>query len=166
MRIHPQIHTASDEYFRFLVLQHNEDRMSAESSGGIAARLNNKPILIYDGICNLCTTAVRFLHALDRSSRLEYVASQLLSPTIHQRYKLTTQQLQGQMHLIRENSIIGGSVALAEILGLLTPFGFISHLLRTRPAEQVYSWIASHRYRIFGCRGTCYIVHPENLSEH
>jgi predicted DCC family thiol-disulfide oxidoreductase YuxK len=165
MHIHPQIHTATDEYFRFLVLQHNEERMSAQSSGGIAARLNNKPILIYDGICNLCTTAVRFLHALDRSSRLEYVASQLLSLTIRQKYKLTSQQLQGQMHLIRGNSIIGGSGALAEILGLLTPFGFVSVLLRTRPAEQLYSWIASHRYRVFGCRGSCYIVHSENVSE-
>ena len=132
--------------------------MSAESSGGIFLRLNNKPLLIYDGICNLCTTAVRFLHALDRRSRLEYIASQLLSPTFRKSYNLTDQQLQGQMHLIRESSITGGSAAIGEIVDILTPFGWISHILRSRPAERVYSWIAGHRYRLFGCRGTCYML--------
>jgi predicted DCC family thiol-disulfide oxidoreductase YuxK len=118
--------------------------------------------LIYDGICNLCTTAVRILYALDRGWRFEYVPSQQLSKRLRARYGLTEGRLQGQMHLIRQDgSIASGTAAIAEICKLLAPFGLICNALNTSQAQQLYYRIARRRYRLFGCRDTCYVAYPE-----
>jgi predicted DCC family thiol-disulfide oxidoreductase YuxK len=122
--------------------------------------VGDKPTLIYDGICNLCTTAVRFLYALDRGWRLEYLPSQELSQPLRDRYGLTQDRLQGQMRLIgRDGSIISGAVAIKEICKLIVPFGFVCNSFGARQAQQLYDWIARRRYRLFGCRGTCYVVY-------
>src|SRR3972149_8492135 len=120
--------------------------------------MSKKPRLIFDGICNLCTTAVRVLYVLDRERRLEYVPSELLGARTRRRFGLSEARLQGQMHLIQGNSIVNGSAAIATLCELLTPFHLMSQLLRTPQAERLYGWVAGRRYRLFGCRGTCYVV--------
>lgn len=126
---------------------------------GAPFSMNKKPRLIFDGICNLCTTAVRVLYALDREGRVEYVPSQQLSAGTRRKYGLSEERLQGQMHLIQEDdSIVHGSSAIADLFELLTPFHLMSGILRTPQAERLYGWIASRRYRLFGCRETCYVV--------
>lgn len=123
--------------------------------------MNKKPRLIFDGICNLCTTAVRVLYALDRERRVEYVPSQHLSTGARRKYGLSEERLQGQMHLIQQDdSIVSGSAVIAELCELLSPFHIMSGLLRTPQAERLYGWIASRRYRLFGCRDTCYVARP------
>ena len=125
--------------------------------------MNKKPRLIFDGICNLCTTAVRALHALDRRRRIEYVPSQQLSAGTRRKYGLSEERLQGQMHLIQDDdSIIHGSAAIADLFELLTPFHFMFRVLCTPQAERLYGWIAGRRYRLFGCRDTCYIIRPNH----
>lgn len=171
MRIHPQIHTPTNEHSRFPLLQSNKERVGGQSPGGYATPRNrslmsthnrDKPRLIYDGICNLCTTAACILYALDRGWHFEYVPSQKLSSRVRDRYGLTEELLQGQMHLIRaDDSIASGPAAIAEICKLLTPFGVVCTILRTRQAQRLYDWIARRRYRLFGCKGTCYFVHTD-----
>ena len=118
----------------------------------------DKPCLIYDGICNLCTNATRVIHALDRGWRFQYLASQQLSQKMRHRYGLTESALQGQMYLIRtDHSIVGGSAAVAEICNALLPFRLVSSLLKTSQAQRLYDWIARRRYKLFGCRDTCYV---------
>jgi len=125
----------------------------------------DRPCLIYDGICNLCTTATRVLHALDRGWGFKYLASQQLNQSLRRYYRLTESALQGQMYLIRpDGSILAGSVAMAEICNALLPFSFISSLLKTSQAQRVYGWIARRRYTLFGCRETCYAVKPEGIK--
>ena len=121
--------------------------------------MNKKPRLIFDGMCNLCTTSVRVLHALDKEGRVEYVLSQQLNAGTRRKYGLSADRLQGQMHLIQDDdSIIHGSLAIAVLFELLTPFQLMSGLLRTPQAERLYGWVANRRYRLFGCRDTCYVV--------
>jgi predicted DCC family thiol-disulfide oxidoreductase YuxK len=121
--------------------------------------LQQKPRLIYDGICNLCSGAVRFLHALDRARLVEYVPYQNLDSNVQHAYGLNAELLQGRMHLIgRNGSLSSGPVAITEVCKLLTPFKFICDFFKTAQAQRLYDWIAGRRYRIFGCRDTCYVV--------
>jgi predicted DCC family thiol-disulfide oxidoreductase YuxK len=123
------------------------------------ATLHQRPRLIYDGVCNLCTGAVRFLHALDRARLVDYVPYQNLDSGVRRAYGLNAELLQGRMHLIdRNGSLSGGPVAISEVCNLLTPFKFICDFFRTPQAQRLYDWVAGRRYRIFGCRGTCYVV--------
>jgi predicted DCC family thiol-disulfide oxidoreductase YuxK len=91
---------------------------------------------------------------------VNFVPYQQLSPDLRARYGLAEERLQGQMHLVRrDNSVVSGPVAIAEICGLLTPLGPVCHLLlRTDQAQRLYVWIARRRYRLFGCRNSCYFV--------
>jgi len=120
-----------------------------------------RPRLIYDGVCNLCASAVRFLFALDRGRLLEYVPSQQLSPSIRKTYGLTQETLQGRMYMVLENgSVVGGPFAMVRICKQLSPFGLLCNIFKTQLAQRLYDWIADRRYRIFGCRDACYIIEP------
>ncbi len=171
MHIHTQVHAPTDEHFRLPLLKPDSETLVREAFGGAVTLKNQrlqpnqnitKPRLIFDGICNLCISAVRILSSLDRSWRINYVPFQWLSMSARARLGLHEELLRGQMHLVRSNySIVSGPEAVAEICELLTPFGFLCDpLLRTRQAHQLYSWVAKRRYRLFGCRTTCYIA-PE-----
>ena len=174
MRIHSQVHTPTNEHCRLPIRQRNKEIATVSWLRGYATPKNqspasdyhfDKPCLVYDGICNLCTTATRILYALDRGWRFKYLPSQQLNQKMRRQYGFTESILQGQMHLIQlDGSILGGSAAIAEICNTLAPLSFISSILRTRQAQRLYSWIARRRYRLFGCRGTCYTVMPETVS--
>jgi predicted DCC family thiol-disulfide oxidoreductase YuxK len=117
------------------------------------------PMVIYDGFCNLCTAIVRFLYALDRGRRVRFLPSQQLDSNVRRKYGLTEELLQAQMHLIRHDGlVVKGPFALAEACRLLTPFGGICKLLRSPQSQLFYSWLAGHRYRLFGYRECCYVV--------
>jgi predicted DCC family thiol-disulfide oxidoreductase YuxK len=169
MRFHPQIHPPADEHIRFPLRQPSEGVRA--STGGYATHrsrtlkssdASEKPILIYDGICNLCTTVVRLLNALDHGWRLQYIPSQELGERLRSRYGLTEARLQGQMHFIRSGSVVSGAMAIREICRALTPFGIMCNSLAVPQAQQVYDWIARRRYRLFGCRGTCYVAYRQH----
>jgi predicted DCC family thiol-disulfide oxidoreductase YuxK len=116
-----------------------------------------KPRLIYDGVCNLCTGAVRFLIAIDRKHAFEYAPYQKLGPD--ERYGLSTAELQGRMHIVRrDGSVVRGAAAISEACKLLAPIIALCDLFNTPLAQKIYDFIAGRRYRIFGCRDSCYVA--------
>ena len=169
MHFHTPIHTPTHEDVRFSEIEPIKEIMQLQSFGGYTTpkaqplRSSNpfeKPYLIYDGICNFCTTATRILHALDSTRHFEYVPSQQLSASARFRFGFTEEDLQGQMYLIRsDSSVVGGPLAIAEIVKLSRPkLGFLCNLLYTRQVRRLYVWVAHHRYSLFGCRDVCYTV--------
>jgi predicted DCC family thiol-disulfide oxidoreductase YuxK len=174
VRIHSQIHTPTNEYCEFPIRQRNKEIAILSSFRGYATPKNqsptseyhfDKPCLVYDAMCNLCTTATRILYALDRGWGFKYLPSQQLSQRMRRHYGLTESVLQGQMYVILpDDSILGGSAAMGEICNSLAPFSYISSLLGTSQAQRLYSWIARRRYRLFGCRDTCYAVELQNVK--
>ncbi len=161
MQIHASIHSTGHEYRRFPLCKRGQERAVMPPSPRTKDWLsvNQKPRVVYDGLCNLCTSAVRFLHALHGEQLVQYVPIQNLSSDLRRAHGLTDEVLQGQMYLIRQDgSLAGGPIALTEICKLLTPFSLICNLLGTPIARQLYDWIARRRYRIFGCRESCYVV--------
>ncbi len=172
MHFHSPIYPPTNEDVRFSRIEPIKEIMRAQSFGGYATPKIQpfgssypfgKPYLIYDGRCNFCATATRILHALDRTRRFEYVPSQQLSANARFLFGFSEEDLQGQMYLIRsDGSIVSGPAAIAEIFKLSkAPLGFICNFLYTSQARRLYVWVARHRYRLFGCRDTCYAVYPQ-----
>jgi predicted DCC family thiol-disulfide oxidoreductase YuxK len=113
---------------------------------------------VYDGVCNLCIGAVRFLNAIDRKHAIEYAPYQRLGPEVTTRYALSAAELQGGMHMIRrDGSLVRGAAAISEACRLLAPITVICYLFNTRLAQRLYDFIARRRYRFFGCRDSCYV---------
>ena len=125
-----------------------------------------KPRVVYDGVCNLCTAAVRFLNVIDRRRTIEYASFQELDRGVRRKYGMTDREFQGRMHLIRwDDSIMSGAAAITEICKLLAPFKFVCNLLNNSFADRVYDFIASRRYSLFGCRESCFVVRDGERSK-
>ena len=117
-----------------------------------------KPYLIFDGVCNLCVAAVRLLNVLDRHSLFRFVPYQTISDQVEFKYKLTTEDLQGQMHLVRaDGKLFSGPQAISEVCTYLCPVGFLCRIFKSTTFQKLYTWLAGRRYQIFGCRQSCYL---------
>lgn len=115
--------------------------------------------MVYDGICNLCTGAVRFLRLVDRSRTLKYEPYQELAPGSRMKYGMSDQEFQGRMHLIQvDGSLTSGPAAIAEVCRFLVPFKLVCNLFNSSLADRVYNFIARRRYMLFGCRESCFVV--------
>ena len=126
--------------------------------------MHNKPLLVYDGICNLCIAAVRFVHSLDRHELIRYVPYQLISSDT---LNTISPEDQEQMHLILENgNVVSGSVAISEICKLLFPITFLCKILRTPFVQKLYTWTAKRRYRIFGYKHSCFVRDEDSLGAY
>jgi predicted DCC family thiol-disulfide oxidoreductase YuxK len=119
----------------------------------------DKPRLVYDGVCNLCVGAVRFLNALDRGHAIAYTPYQILEAE-WSRYGVSATELQGRIYVIQDDKIIKGAAAIAEACRLLAPITLICAFFDTPLAEKFYGFIARRRYKLFGCRESCYVPGP------
>jgi predicted DCC family thiol-disulfide oxidoreductase YuxK len=124
-----------------------------------ASSLANKPYLIFDGFCNLCVAAVRLLYVLDRHSLVRFVPYQTISDQVKFEYSLTTQDLQGQMHLVlADGRLLTGPQAISEVCTFLCPLGFLCRIFKSTNFQKLYKWLAGRRYQVFGCRQSCYLT--------
>ncbi|WP_020617495.1 thiol-disulfide oxidoreductase DCC family protein [Paenibacillus daejeonensis] len=120
-------------------------------------------ILLFDGVCGLCTRSVRFV--LKRDQRRQFQFAPLQSPVgqrivdAHQAAGADSFMLlqNGELYMKSEAALrvgrqLGG---LWRLCGLLL---FIPRGLR----DAVYDWIASNRYRWFGKMDACMRPDPQD----
>jgi predicted DCC family thiol-disulfide oxidoreductase YuxK len=126
-----------------------------------------KPVIVFDGICHLCTGFAKFVIRHDRDGRFLFLAAQSLrGETLYRRLGLKTDDwdsnlliLDGRVHIEFDAAIeigrrFGGLWRLAPILYVLPRF------LR----NWLYNRIARNRYDWFGKRDVCYVPTPELQS--
>ena len=118
------------------------------------------PILIYDGLCNMCSGIVRFVKKRDRYSRFEFVPQQsergreLMNLVgISAADTNTVVLLLVSQHYVRSDAALMVFRLLGGGWRLLYGFIIVPRFIR----DSVYKLIATCRYRLFGRRDTCYI---------
>jgi predicted DCC family thiol-disulfide oxidoreductase YuxK len=125
------------------------------------------PLILFDGVCNLCNAWVRFVVRRDPVGIFRFAAQQ--SP-IGQ--AIIEDQLSGagqlsSVILIEDNSIYAESDAVLQILARLRPpWSWIALLqIIPRPARDAcYRFIVRHRYQWFGRTEVCQIPSAEVRS--
>ena len=148
----PLISTSSTNEYCQLPSRPGRERL------GLVFSMGQRVFLIYDGVCNLCIIAVRLLHVFDRYGSVGFLSYQMISGEMKARYDLALGNLQGQLHLVlQDGKVISGASAISEVCRLLFPFGVVCQILGTRPFQKLYASLARRRYRIFGCRGSCFM---------
>jgi predicted DCC family thiol-disulfide oxidoreductase YuxK len=117
-----------------------------------------KPIILFDGICNLCNSSVRFV--LKNESSEQFLFSSIQSDAaknllLHLNYK--NNQMRSIL-LIEQGQILEKSEAVLRIAsGLRFPWN-LSGALKVLPRsllDRIYDWVAENRYRWFGQRDHC-----------
>lgn len=123
-----------------------------------------KPIILFDGICNLCSSSVRFV--LKNDSREQFLFASLQSDAaknllLHLNYK---NNQMNSILLVDQGQIIEGSDAVLRIASKLRFPWHLAKALKVLPVgirHGIYNWIAKNRYRWFGKRDRCLIDIPK-----
>jgi predicted DCC family thiol-disulfide oxidoreductase YuxK len=131
-----------------------------------AARLSDlrKPLIVFDGICHLCTAFVRFVIRWDRAALFQFLPAQSArGEALYARLGLKTGDWDSNL-LVLEGRVYTELDAFIEITGRFGGFWRLMPILYAIPRpirDWAYNRIARNRYRWFGKRDTCYLPTPE-----
>ena len=127
------------------------------------------PIILFDGVCNLCNSTVKRVIKADkkgifRFASLQSTAAQDILSSLPVQ---TPRQFPDSIVLIDDNKSFTKSKAVFMISSKLNGIWRILSLFSFLPiplTDYLYDWVASHRYKWFGRQDSC-MVPTEDLKE-
>ncbi|MBL7796724.1 MAG: thiol-disulfide oxidoreductase DCC family protein [Saprospiraceae bacterium] len=122
------------------------------------------PILLFDGVCNLCNASVQWVLQRDRAAVFRFAALQSeAGQALLARFGLETAHFDTVV-LVDGDRIFTRSDAALEILRRLgMPWSALAILrwVPRRLRDAVYNWVARNRYRWFGRQEQCLLPRKE-----
>jgi predicted DCC family thiol-disulfide oxidoreductase YuxK len=122
------------------------------------------PLIVFDGICRLCTGFVRFVIRWDRDALFQFLPAQSLrGEALYARLGLKRGDWESNL-LVQGGRVHTELDAFIEItrrfggLWRLTP---VLYAIPRPLRDWLYTRIARNRYRWFGKRDLCYLPTPE-----
>lgn len=126
--------------------------------------VDRHPIVLYDGVCNLCNGAVRFIIDHDRVATFRFAALQSEAAERALAAVNAPEPLPDSVVVIDGRGLHTKSDAALAIARRL-PFPWmlfrIAKLIPRFVRDPVYDWVARNRYRWFGHRAECRVPTPE-----
>jgi predicted DCC family thiol-disulfide oxidoreductase YuxK len=124
----------------------------------------DRPILLFDGVCNLCHGTVQFLIEHDPEGRLRFaslqspVGKQLLADVgLDAAYQDSVVLIDGDDCYRKSDAALRAARYLDTPLSLGSHLEFVPRFLR----DGVYDLVAETRYDVFGKRDRCLIPSPD-----
>ena len=129
----------------------------------------NKKIILFDGVCNLCDAAVQFVIEHDKKDIFRFVALQSeLGQQILKHIGINTTNIDSVILYEPGIAYYYKSAAALEItrsLGGFFHFGTVFKLIPTGIRNQLYDYIAKNRYKWYGKKENCLVPSVENKSK-
>jgi predicted DCC family thiol-disulfide oxidoreductase YuxK len=125
----------------------------------------NKKIILFDGVCNLCNSAVQFIIKHDKGDVFRFVALQSeLGQEIIKYIGIDSKNIDSIV--LYEPKVAyyyksDAALQIAKILDGLFPMGFIFIIIPTGIRNRLYDYIAKNRYKWYGKKDSCMIPTPE-----
>lgn len=126
------------------------------------------PVILFDGVCNLCNGAVQFVIKRDTKNMFRFASLQSeAGQKLLQENGLPTHNFNSFVLLYNNKVYLKSSAALqaAKLLNgpikLLYGFMIIPRFIR----DGVYRLIANNRYRWFGKQESCWVPTPDLKSK-
>ena len=124
---------------------------------------DDRPIIIFDGYCALCSGWAQFVLRHDRQGRYRLLAAQSpLGQALYVHYGLDPQDYETNI-LIADGLAwfkSEGSIRMAEGLGLPWSLARGFRVLPLAWRDWLYAALARNRLRLFGKRETCFLPDP------
>ncbi len=127
------------------------------------SKTSNAPLLIFDGDCAFCTSAVdrleRLLPVFPRTSPWQWLELD--------DYGLTVNDVTSYAWVVTSRHQYAGHLAGSALLRMQPSFVLrtLGHLIATPPvswvAAFVYQWVAANRHRLPGGTPACAVARPE-----
>jgi predicted DCC family thiol-disulfide oxidoreductase YuxK len=127
----------------------------------------DNPVILFDGVCNLCSSTVQFVIKNDKNQRFSFASLQShYGLKLLANFNLSNKELNSFI-LHKDGKIFTRSTgALMVARELNTPWSWL-YFLMIIPAPVrnfVYSLIAKNRYKWFGKKEACWIPSPNLKS--
>lgn len=125
--------------------------------------MTNNPLVLFDGVCNLCNGTVDFMLKRDPKKQFRFVPLQTEQGEIT-RKKFSIQDEVDSVILIHKEEVFYESDAVLEIARLLPApwkWAVVFKIVPVNWRNAVYRWIARNRYRWFGKRKECRLPSAE-----
>ncbi len=130
--------------------------------------MQNKKIILFDGVCNLCNGAITFIIQRDKNDVFRYAPLQSeVGKNLAAKHNIDLDKVDSII-LVTEDKAFAKSTAALRIAKhlsggwpLLAVFLILPRFLR----NAVYDFIARNRYKWFGKKDACMIPTPELKSK-
>ena len=129
----------------------------------------NKKIILFDGVCNLCNSAVQFVIKHDKKDVFRFVALQSeLGQEILKHIGINPKNIDSI--ILYEPGVAyyyksSAAIQIAKNLGGIWHLGTVLRIIPTNISNQVYDYIAKNRYKWYGKKESCMIPTPELKSK-
>lgn len=122
------------------------------------------PVLLFDGVCNLCNASVQWVLRHDRHGIFQFAALQSeTGQSLLRKWGRPVEDFDSVVLVDGDRLLLHSDVPLeiARRIGggwqLLYVFKIVPRPLR----DAVYHWVARNRYRWFGRKAECMLPRPE-----
>lgn len=124
------------------------------------------PVLLFDGVCNLCHGFVRWVVARDRRNEFQFASLQsraarrvlesagVAPGSLPDSVVLV---LPGQPLRVKSDAVL----EVTRLLGFPWSLTRCGRVLPRGVRDGLYDWVAAHRYRWFGRQATCPVPTPD-----
>jgi predicted DCC family thiol-disulfide oxidoreductase YuxK len=122
------------------------------------------PVILFDGVCNLCNSSVDFVIDRDPEARFRFASLQEeTGRDLLRRHDLAPETMDSVVLIEEERVYIRSTAALriAHRLPFPWPLFSVFFILPAPLRDFFYDLIARNRYRWFGRRETCRMPTPE-----
>lgn len=126
--------------------------------------VDEHPVVLFDGVCNVCSASVRFIHARDPSQQIKVAPLQSeTAKHLLERFGLRTDDfdtivlVEGDRYYTRSTAALRIAKRLNALWPALYAFIIVPRFIR----DAVYNFVAKHRYKWFGRKDQCMVPTPE-----
>lgn len=126
---------------------------------------NDKKIILFDGVCNLCNNSVQFIIKRDKKDLFRYAALQSeVGQQLVQERGIDTSKVDsiilidpGVAYFTKSDAALEISKSFGGLWGLLSVFSWVPTSIR----NALYDLVARNRYKWFGKKEACMVPTPE-----
>ena len=132
-------------------------------NAAVPAFPDDKPIIIFDGHCVLCSRFARFILRRDSAGHYRLLPAQTpLGDALYRHYDLDPENY--QTNILLENGIawFRSESSIRIIAGLGFPWSMIRvfRILPLSLRDWLYEWVARNRFNFFGRQDACMLGAP------
>ncbi|XP_004236013.1 DCC family protein At1g52590, chloroplastic isoform X2 [Solanum lycopersicum] len=123
--------------------------------------LDNRPIMLFDGVCNLCNGGVKFVRDNDNKRRIRYEALQSeAGKNLLRRSGRAPDDISSVVLVEKDRSYVKSEAVLKIMEYINLPFPQLAFFLQFVPLfirDFAYDNVANNRYALFGRSESCEI---------
>lgn len=124
----------------------------------------NETILLFDGVCNLCSGSVQFVLKRNEKANVKFASLQSeFGKKLIEQSDLPKDYF-GSLVLFKNGKTLAKSDAALQLTKDLSGLWKLAVVFRIVPKfirDAVYDWIARNRYKWFGKKEVCWVPNPK-----